>query len=44
MRNEGKIRKQDFQVLILKVTKILKQEQNVLYLTDPINIIGDIHG
>ncbi len=41
---EGKLSKNDIVDLIVKTTKILKEEPNVLKLKDPITIVGDIHG
>ena len=41
---EGKLSKQDFLNLIKLATRILHNEPNVLYLNDPLTIIGDIHG
>jgi len=41
---EGKISKEDFITIINIFVKILKAEPNIIYIDDPVTIIGDIHG
>jgi len=41
---EGRIAKEDLIQLVQSVNKILRNEGNLLYLEDPLTIIGDIHG
>jgi serine/threonine-protein phosphatase 2B catalytic subunit len=41
---EGQVTKQVALHLIQEAGKLLKKEPNILYLSDPITIIGDIHG
>jgi serine/threonine-protein phosphatase 2B catalytic subunit len=41
---EGKISKKDFLSMIEIFIQILKTESNIIYIDDPVTIIGDIHG
>ena len=41
---EGKLKKTELVELITNVTKILREEPNMLHLKEPIVIVGDIHG
>lgn len=41
---QGKIENEKFEEIIIKATKIFEKENNLLYLEDPCNIVGDIHG
>ena len=41
---EGKLTKKDVMTIINRVDTILDKEPNLLYLYDPITIVGDIHG
>jgi serine/threonine-protein phosphatase 2B catalytic subunit len=43
-QKEGKISKQDACAIIKQTTKILSYEPNLLQISDPVVIIGDIHG
>jgi len=44
LHKEGRITKEDITQLVQSVNKILRNEGNLLYLEDPLTIIGDIHG
>jgi serine/threonine-protein phosphatase 2B catalytic subunit len=41
---EGKLAKKDFMTLLKRIDRIFDEEPNLLYLYDPITIVGDIHG
>ena len=41
---EGKVSKQNFLQIINEVKKFFVNEPNLIYLEDPVNIVGDIHG
>jgi len=41
---DGKISKMTVLKIISEVKKFFQQEPNMLYLEDPITIVGDIHG
>lgn len=41
---EGKIDKKDFIDFINRVTNIVKKEPSVLRVSDPLTVVGDIHG
>jgi len=41
---EGRLNKKDLMTIINRVDPILDKEPNLLYLYDPITIVGDIHG
>jgi len=41
---EGHINKEDVLKLVTEVNRILKAEGNLLYIYDPITVVGDIHG
>ena len=36
--------KEDIINLLKMATKILKDEPNLIYVTDPVQIVGDLHG
>lgn len=42
--NEGLLRQEDALTLISRVMAVLKKEPNLLHVTDPITVVGDIHG
>jgi len=44
LQKEGRIAKEDLIKLINDVNKIFKNEGNLLYLQDPLSVVGDIHG
>lgn len=41
---EGRISKQDAVKIIKVATKLMSSEPNLLYLQDPLTIVGDVHG
>lgn len=41
---EGKLSKIDFIKILDEAKKFLQKEPNLIYLEDPVNIVGDIHG
>lgn len=41
---EGKLLKSDFLDIINSFMAIVKKEENLIYMSDPVSIIGDIHG
>lgn len=43
-RREGSLHKSDMLKIIFCATHILTKEPNLLYLSDPITIVGDLHG
>ena len=42
--NEETLAKKDVQLLLKATNKYLRSEPNMLYLHDPVTIVGDIHG
>ena len=44
LTKEGKISKKDLLSLLSKFTSIVKKENNILKIQDPVTIVGDIHG
>ncbi|CAK75018.1 unnamed protein product (macronuclear) [Paramecium tetraurelia] len=44
LQKEGRIAKEDLFKLVADCNKLLKNEGNVLYLQDPLTVVGDIHG
>jgi len=44
LQKEGRIAKEDLIKLINDTNKIFKNEGNLLYLQDPLSVVGDIHG
>lgn len=44
LHREGKLAKEDLVGLINEGNKIIKNEGNLLYLYDPLTVVGDIHG
>lgn len=44
LSKEGKVAKEDFIKIINDCNKIFKNENNLLYLQDPVTVVGDIHG
>jgi len=44
LHKEGRIAKEDLIKLINDANKIFKNEGNLLYLQDPLSVVGDIHG
>jgi serine/threonine-protein phosphatase 2B catalytic subunit len=41
---EGKLFKSDILIILQRGTAILRAEPNLIYLSDPVTIVGDIHG
>jgi len=41
---EGTISKEDAKRILTTVNKFLESEPNLLYLQDPVTLVGDIHG
>ena len=41
---EGKIQKEHFMKLIIDATDILKKEENLMKVMEPVWVVGDIHG
>jgi serine/threonine-protein phosphatase 2B catalytic subunit len=41
---DGLILKEDAKKIIQTVNKFLQSEPNLLYLQDPVTLVGDIHG
>ena len=41
---EGTISKEDAKKIILTANKFFEAEPNLLYLQDPVTLVGDIHG
>lgn len=41
---EGSISKEDAKIILLETNKFLESEPNLLYLQDPVTLVGDIHG
>ena len=41
---EGRVSKEDALILIEQTANILKAEPNMLEISDPVIIVGDIHG
>ncbi|KAM3137460.1 Serine/threonine-protein phosphatase 2B catalytic subunit alpha [Paramecium bursaria] len=44
LHKEGRIAKEDLFKLVAECNKLLKNEGNLLYLQDPLTVVGDIHG
>jgi len=44
LQKEGRIAKEDIIKLINDANKLFKNEGNLIYLDDPLNVVGDIHG
>jgi len=44
LAKEGRLLKEDFMKVMNDCNRILKSEGNVLYLQDPVTVVGDIHG
>ena len=42
--NEGRVCKQDVLRILKNVTRIFRSERNLLELSDPVTVVGDIHG
>ena len=41
---EGSITKEDAKTILLMANKFFESEPNLLYLQDPVTLVGDIHG
>lgn len=41
---EGSITKEDAKTILLTANKFFESEPNLLYLQDPVTLVGDIHG
>lgn len=41
---EGRVSKQNFMMIIEEAKKFFQKEPNLIYLEDPVCIVGDIHG
>jgi hypothetical protein len=41
---ERSISKKDLKIILRAASFFLQNEPNLLYLEDPLNIVGDIHG
>jgi serine/threonine-protein phosphatase 2B catalytic subunit len=44
LQKEGKISKENLIIIINLFIKILKSESNIIYIADPVTLVGDIHG
>src|SRR5690349_15906604 len=44
LQKEGRIAKEDLVKLVNDTNKLFKSEGNLIYLEDPLNVVGDIHG
>ncbi|CAK80679.1 unnamed protein product (macronuclear) [Paramecium tetraurelia] len=44
LQKEGRVSKEDLYKLVGDCNKLLKNEGNVIYLQDPLTVVGDIHG
>ena len=44
IRAEGRVNKQDIMQLLMNVIEIMKKEPNVLLVSEPVVVVGDIHG
>jgi serine/threonine-protein phosphatase 2B catalytic subunit len=44
LQKEGRIAKEDVIRLVNDANKLFKAEGNLIYLEDPLNVVGDIHG
>ncbi|CAD8124068.1 unnamed protein product [Paramecium sonneborni] len=44
LQREGRIAKEELFKLVADCNKLLKNEGNVIYLQDPLTVVGDIHG
>jgi len=44
LQKEGRIAKEDLIKLVNDANKLFKSEGNLLYLEDPLTVVGDIHG
>lgn len=44
LTREGKLKKSDIIFMISQFVELVSNEPNVIYLDDPISIVGDIHG
>ena len=44
IRAEGRVNKQDIMQLSMNVIEIMKKEPNVLLVSEPVVVVGDIHG
>lgn len=44
LSKEGKIEKKYFMELVAQATSILKDEPNMVKITDPVIVVGDLHG
>jgi len=44
LKNEGRLYKEDLVAIIREANHLLKNEGNLLYIYDPITVVGDIHG
>jgi serine/threonine-protein phosphatase 2B catalytic subunit len=44
LQKEGRIAKEELVKLVTDTNKIFKNEGNLIYLQDPLSVVGDIHG
>jgi len=44
LQKEGRIAKEDLIKLVGDANKVFKNEANLIYLEDPVTVVGDIHG
>jgi serine/threonine-protein phosphatase 2B catalytic subunit len=44
LHKEGRIAKEDLIRLVNDCNKILRNEGNLVFLQDPLTVVGDIHG
>lgn len=44
LHKEGRLAKDDLIRLVTEFNKITKSEGNLLFLSDPLTVVGDIHG
>lgn len=41
---EGKVTKEHFMKLIMDATEVMKKEDNLMKIAEPVCVVGDIHG
>ena len=44
LQQEGRITKPDALILLSDASALFKKETNLLYMEDPVTVVGDIHG
>ena len=44
LQQEGRVSKSDCIDIVIKATRVMQEERNLLELMDPVTIVGDIHG